>query len=202
MEWLQCKSRKQCQRIQCPNKWFQKWDNCLLFKKIFIYFWLCLVLVATWGPLLRRCAGFSLVVAARLRGGVQASLSWWQPGSRARGLCIWRPTSSGVAAHRLSCPAACGISVPWPGIKLMSPALDGGFLTTGPPGESPDNSWVMQKIRYDHGWLKVECWLWTLMIKKSKEREARALSGVIYIDTRVLKDDGLKTDFTTSTKFS
>ena len=42
----------------------------------------------------------------------------------------------------------------------------------------------------------------TLMIKKSKEREARALSGVIYIDTRVLKDDGLKTDFTTSTKFS
>ena len=26
--------------------------------------------------------------------------------------------------------------LPGPGIKLVSPALAGGFLTTGPPGES------------------------------------------------------------------
>lgn len=31
------------------------------------------------------------------------------------------------------------------------------------------------------------------MIKKSKKREARALNGVIYMDTEVTQDDGLKT---------
>ena len=42
--------------------------------------------------------------------------------------CLW---------HRLSCPAACGILVPWPGIEPTSPALQSRFLTTGPPGKSP-----------------------------------------------------------------
>ena len=37
----------------------------------------------------------------------------------------------------LSCPVACGILVPWPGIKPESPALGGGLLTTGPLGKSP-----------------------------------------------------------------
>ena len=37
---------------------------------------------------------------------------------------------------RLSCPITCGIWVPLPGIKPMSPALQGRFLTTGPPGNS------------------------------------------------------------------
>ena len=41
-----------------------------------------------------------------------------------------------VAVHRLSCPKACGILVPRPGIEPMSPALAGEFLTTGPPGKS------------------------------------------------------------------
>ena len=36
-----------------------------------------------------------------------------------------------------SCPEACGILVPWPGIKSESPALEGRFLTNGPPGTSP-----------------------------------------------------------------
>ena len=40
------------------------------------------------------------------------------------------------AAHRLRCPAACEILVPRLGIEPMSPALQGGFLTTGPPGKS------------------------------------------------------------------
>ena len=38
-----------------------------------------------------------------------------------------------VAAHGLSCPMACGILVPQPGIKPMSPALEGRFLTTELP---------------------------------------------------------------------
>ena len=33
-----------------------------------------------------------------------------------------------------------GIVVPPPGIELASPALESGFLTTRPPGESPNNS--------------------------------------------------------------
>lgn len=39
-------------------------------------------------------------------------------------------------AHELSCPGARGILVPGPGNKLGSPALAGGFLSTGPPGKS------------------------------------------------------------------
>ena len=33
----------------------------------------------------------------------------------------------------LSYPTASGILVPPPGLKLVSPALESGFLTTGPP---------------------------------------------------------------------
>ena len=38
--------------------------------------------------------------------------------------------------HGLSCPAACGILVPRPGIELLSPALEGRCLTTGPHRKS------------------------------------------------------------------
>ena len=42
-----------------------------------------------------------------------------------------------VVAHRLSCPLAYGISVPWPGTEPKTPALHSKFLTTGPWGMSP-----------------------------------------------------------------
>ena len=58
-----------------------------------------------------------------------------------------------VVACGLSCPAACGILVPRPGIEPASPALEGGFLTTGPPGKSPEllfflfpNLWYQMNI--------------------------------------------------------
>ena len=41
-----------------------------------------------------------------------------------------------VVAHGLRCSKACGILVPWPGIKPTSLALQGRFLTTRPPGKS------------------------------------------------------------------
>ena len=41
-----------------------------------------------------------------------------------------------VAMLGLSCLAACGILVPWLGIEPTSPALHGGFLTTGTPEKS------------------------------------------------------------------
>ena len=39
-------------------------------------------------------------------------------------------------AHGLIFSLGCGILVPRPGIEAKSPALQGGFLTTGPPGKS------------------------------------------------------------------
>ena len=54
--------------------------------------------------------------------------------SRACGLCSLWHTGSLIEAHRLTCPTACGILVPRPGIEHVSPALEGGFFTTGHQG--------------------------------------------------------------------
>ena len=48
--------------------------------------------------------------------------------------CLVVAVSSVVTAHGLSCPMACGILVPRPGIEPTSPALQGGFLIIGPLG--------------------------------------------------------------------
>ena len=50
----------------------------------------------------------------------------------------WAPGRAGsfIVTHGLSCSAASGILVPGPGIEPASPALEGGFLTAGPPGKS------------------------------------------------------------------
>ena len=52
-----------------------------------------------------------------------------------RDLSLWL-TGSLVVAWGLSYSEECGILVPRPGIEPMSPALQGRFLTTGPPGKS------------------------------------------------------------------
>ena len=55
----------------------------------------------------------------------------------AHGIFCWASVRLlSVVADRLRGPSACGILLPWPGIKLASPALEGTFLTTGPPGKS------------------------------------------------------------------
>ena len=41
-----------------------------------------------------------------------------------------------VVALGLSCCMTCWILVPQAGLELMAPALQGRFLTTGPPGKS------------------------------------------------------------------
>ena len=41
-----------------------------------------------------------------------------------------------VGPNRLSCPVACGILLPQPGIEPTSSASQDRFLTTGPPGKS------------------------------------------------------------------
>ena len=55
-------------------------------------------------------------------------------GCRAQGL---EYLASVFVAHGLSCPTVCG-DLPGPGIEPLFPALEGGFLTTGPPGKSLD----------------------------------------------------------------
>ena len=46
------------------------------------------------------------------------------------------PGHADSRALRLSCPVACGILVPRPGIEPASPALEGGFLITRAPAKS------------------------------------------------------------------
>ena len=54
--------------------------------------------------------------------------------ARAFSSCSKWGYSLGVA-RGLNCSSACGILVPQPGTKPASPALEGRFLTTGPPRE-------------------------------------------------------------------
>ena len=69
--------------------------------------------------------------------GMQGDLLWHVGSS-------WRPAGfSLVEAHRLSsyrtglsCPAECGIFISPPGMEPSPPALQGGFLTAGPPKKS------------------------------------------------------------------
>ena len=61
-----------------------------------------------------------------------------------------------IAAHWLSCPVACG-NLSRPGVKPVSPVLEGRVLTTGPPGKSyfgfflrPDTSKIKKKKNAVH----------------------------------------------------
>ena len=103
----------------------------------FFFFGLRQVLVAACG-IFR--AAHRLFVAAR---GLLSSCGVRAPGCVGSVVCGTRALSlrhanSVVVAHGLSCPAACGILVPRPGISPMSPALEGRLFTTGPPGKSLD----------------------------------------------------------------
>ena len=102
--------------------------------EIFIYlfiFWLCWVFVAA--------CRLSLAVACRLLIVVAfLAVEHRLQGLRASVIVV----DSVVAAPGLS---SCGAwvqlllsmwNLPGPGIKRVSPALAGGFFTTGPPGES------------------------------------------------------------------
>ena len=48
---------------------------------------------------------------------------------------LWLGGWEGLLLLWSHCPETCGILVPGPGIKPTSPALKGGFLTTGPPAK-------------------------------------------------------------------
>ena len=54
---------------------------------------------------------------------------------------MWTPGFGGsvIVVHGFSCSVAHGMLVPQPGIEPVSPALKGGFPTTGLPKKSPRN---------------------------------------------------------------
>ena len=56
-----------------------------------------------------------------------------------------------VAVCKLSCSTACGILVSQAGIEPISPALQGRFLTTGPPGKSPGTAALASSSLYGTG---------------------------------------------------
>ena len=60
----------------------------------------------------------------------------------------------------LSCPMACGVLVPWLGIEPSSPALEGRFLTTGPPGKSQEVICGIFNLLDDRG--KRHSYMWHL----------------------------------------
>ena len=67
-------------------------------------------------------------------GWSESSLGWVSSLVTVNGLLyLWH---TGSRACGLSCTEACGIIVPPKGMKPMSPALEDGFLTTGPPRKS------------------------------------------------------------------
>ena len=100
-----------------------KRNGCCLFRAYHVpqtdFFSKYLILLFTWLPWVLDVARGVLTVP----GGTIFSLQ-----------CA----DSLVVMRRFSCPAAWGILVPRPEMEPTSPALEGRFLTTGPPGKSQE----------------------------------------------------------------
>ena len=91
------------------------------FRKRFLFF-----IFGCAGPWFRARAFSSCGERGLLSVAVRGLLLLWSMDSR---VCRFRELWHMSLAH--SCPKACGILVPGSGIQPMSPALTGGFLTTG-----------------------------------------------------------------------
>ena len=107
----------------------------VIFKIVFVCFWLCWVFVAArafsscdGGALQLQCVAFPL----------QCLLLLQSVGSRRVGVssAVCRLQSSVLVAFGLCCSTACGIFLNQ-GSNPVSPALAGGFFPTEPPGKPP-----------------------------------------------------------------
>ena len=87
----------------------------------------------------------------------------WHMGSRAQQLqsigCLWC-VGFLVVTHGLSCPSACGIPVPQPAVKPVSPALEGRFLTSEPPGKFLVYCFVLFCFYNSQVWVDNSLWFW------------------------------------------
>ena len=64
---------------------------------------------------------------------------------------LWTEEHAVVLVLGLSCSVACGILVAQPGIKPVSPALQGRFLTSRPPAGVPEPLIFFKKENLPHG---------------------------------------------------
>ena len=144
------------------------------FRLYFIFFffsWLHWVFVVAHGLSLvaanggyssLRCAGFSL----RWLLFLQSTDS--------------RRTGSVVVAYRLSCSAACGIS-PGPGLKPVSPALAGRFLTTAPPAKSLGSTFISKprfRLHSDVNYMQFHTYPYTSSIFSGTPTRSRKLTNL------------------------
>ena len=90
----------------------------------------------------------SLHFPSRLSFGIQ-DRPLWLKGSRGH-----RLSSCCSQAWLLSCLVVCGILVPWPGVKLTSPILEGRFLKTQLPGN--EMGYIFKNRNYHCASLLVE----------------------------------------------
>ena len=112
------------------------------------------------------------MVALDLCCGAQAfsSCGWWASHCSGFSCCraqAWRCMNTVAVACRLISPVACGILVPQPRIEPVSPALGGGFLTTGAAGKTPHTyiffsfifiSWRLITLQYCSGFCHTLTW--------------------------------------------
>ena len=99
----------------------------IVFCVSFYLFWLRWVFMAAHRSLVVASRGCSLVLARGLFIAVASLVAEHGPKSTKASLRV---------VHRLSLPAACRISVSWPGGWICILASEGGILTTGWPGKS------------------------------------------------------------------
>ena len=84
--------------------------------------------------------------------------------------------SSATVVHRLSCPAACRVWVPQPGIEPVSPALQGRFLTTGLPGNVSLPFLFGVSFRVTPSWTSCQR-TWSLVYPGRELRVSRLFQG-------------------------
>ena len=91
------------------------------------------------------CTGLCCGNQAFSSCGTHGILSLWSMGSRARGL-----NSCGVQAS-LAGAVACGVLVPWPGVKTVSLTLGGQILNNWTTGKSQVNAFMQWSVwvQYD-----------------------------------------------------
>ena len=93
-----------------------------------------------------------------------------------RDLSLWISgcgVGSVVAEHAVSCSMARGILVPWPGTEPASPASQGGFLITQPPGESPDLTVISLSSSPNMSVIFMnKCFLWVQVNERKWEHDA------------------------------
>ena len=97
------------------------------------------------------------------------------------------PGCAGCLFHhegRLSCPAACGILVPWPGIEPMSATLEGRFFITRPPEKVPFFCMILKQTPASYRFTLI---LWCIALKMDSWKNKITAIPLLSTASRELK---------------